>query len=397
MKHGGLLFTLLVVVYLAITFLQPQDPEALARFGITAMQSRLLGLAIAIPLVGIWWLAYYGFSRFRTYANTIKDSDDGRAMLTLANGLGILAFSMPLQSVIGGALNWITRTHPDLVPASVILTNYINVGLSVAAFWVLWRGASALGAVTRIEPSWELRAGIALKIVAAGSAYAYLVLTNSIRQVPPESGRALYYVSDPLLILTIILPTIFTWYAGCRAAAWVWVYRKRVQGVVYRAAFGYLAVGIMAVVIASVAIQLMSAAWDDSLTSLALGPIIALVYGLLLMISVGFLLIAIGASKLGAIEQKAGHGEATGHGDLFRMAVAIVEGYLGPTAERFTAHQIRVCLNKGPERLTGDDIALLTECIEKAAAPVINSPVILEEMKQRLMALSSHHAEPAKD
>lgn len=133
--------------------------------------------------------------------------------------------------------------------------------------------------------------------------YCYVTLTNPARQFPPSSGiKAAYYLPDWLLVTTIIIPYLFVWFYGMRAAAHLAFYRKNVSGVVYKQALGYLAVGLGTVIVSSMALRFL-VSLTTLLNSLSLKILLILLYALIFVIASGYIFIAVGAKKLKRIEE----------------------------------------------------------------------------------------------
>jgi hypothetical protein len=89
---------------------------------------------------------------------------------------------------------------------------------------------------------------------------------------------------------------------GFLAAYRLYTYQRRVKGAIYRSSLIYVAVGIAAVVMSSIAVRFL-ATISNQLNRLKLTPVLFIIYGLLVLIAIGFLSIAWGAKKLRRIEE----------------------------------------------------------------------------------------------
>ncbi|HVE80947.1 MAG TPA: hypothetical protein VNA68_02290 [Candidatus Dormibacteraeota bacterium] len=296
------LLALLVIIYLGITFSIPPDPVSLAKYNLSVLQSRLLSLSIAVPVIGIWFAAFYGFSKFKSYAELIKSSPDGKAFVRLSSGIMVLAIGLPVSSILSSTLNYLGRQNHDLLPQVVITNNYISLLIAAVGFTLIAKGAADLAKVTKKAlPSRSLVAIVVFLLLAA--AYIYATLTNPNRTVPViASGRATYFLPDWLILTTIITPYLYVWYKGLQAAFDINFYRKNIQGILYKKMLGYLAAGLTAVVVSSIFLQFLGAV-SVALQKLSLAPLLIIIYILLMVIAVGYVLIALGAKQLKKIEE----------------------------------------------------------------------------------------------
>jgi hypothetical protein len=69
---------------------------------------------------------------------------------------------------------------------------------------------------------------------------------------------------------------------------------------------------------------------------------------------------------------------------LFREAVAIVQDYLGPAAERFMTRQIEFHLKKKPDEITKEDVEKLTEWVRVSLGLLTEDKKVVDECVQRL-------------
>src|SRR3989344_4832982 len=94
------ILSVFVLLYLAATFLKPPDPEAMERFGLSALQLRLLLVSIVIPIIAVWYMALYGVVHYYAYAKIVKNSPEGPGFNALALGLTILFVGLIAGTVV---------------------------------------------------------------------------------------------------------------------------------------------------------------------------------------------------------------------------------------------------------------------------------------------------------
>jgi len=303
-KHFRLfmVFVILALIYALLILLTPSDASVLMRYNISEARAKMLSLTFVLPYIAIWLTAFYGYARLKDYAQSIKDGVDGASLSKLADGLKFIALSLPIMAVVSSGSNLITRSRPDLMPTTTIITNYVDVVISFIAFALIIEGASGLMGIVKKKTYETSKKLFAALFIMLFTIFTYVTLTNPSRQFPAGgSRRAAYYLPDLLLMLTIIIPYFVNWYRGFHAAYYLGVYKREVKGVIYKDALGYLSVGLAAVIAGRVLMRVLTS-MSTLFSSLTLRVVLIVLYLLLFLISVGFILIALGAKRLKRIE-----------------------------------------------------------------------------------------------
>jgi len=293
-------FLALLAVYITLALVLPPDPQTASRLGLSDLAVRLLNLTVVIPISLVYLTALYGFVHIDTYANKVLDTKEGPHFKTLANGLAVLVFSLPVTSVLGSLRSYARHAQPDLLASVSIMRNYVVLVLAVAALVLIAKGAQGLYGTLKRQSS-ELRHlsfyGMIGPVLLA-SLYTWLVIAQGYA----TPGDEPYFLPDWLIILTIVVPYVFAWCLGIRAALQLRAFRRGVKGVVYKRAINSLAVGIAVVILVAILIQGVTSL-GGALNRLNLTPLLALVYFLVSLYVVGYGLIARGAKKLKQMEE----------------------------------------------------------------------------------------------
>lgn len=295
------IFLLLMVAYGLTVLLIPPSPESLARYNLTETKARLINLSVVIPLLLIWLTALYGFSSLKKYADSIERAKEGNAFTLLANGLMVLAFSLPINSLAGILVRYIRDNHGDYIEFATISRNYLSLLLYLIGYTII-----AIGAARLVK---EFKAGttqvalaqgkIAPILITLSALFAWLITSKPFNQGVDER---VYYLPSWLLVATIVIPYLLAWRAGMLGTYYLYTFYKNVKGSIYKNAFIDLARGIGVVVFVSILIQFITTS-STQLSRLKLTPVLGLVYFLLLLYAVGFGLVARGAKKLKRIEE----------------------------------------------------------------------------------------------
>lgn len=297
-------FVGLAILYLALAFIIPPDAQALSKYHLSVGGAKILSLTILLPYVAIWFVALYGSMKFKSYADKITNTQDGTACAILANGLLLLAYSMPISAVVTNINQYISNRLPEYWPTATIINNYTNLVFALGAFYIIYRGAKRLGLVLKNYVSETTSSDVlSLIFIVTSVAYSYLTLTNPARQHATASVKhAAYYLPDWLLLTTIVIPYVALLFFGLSAVWFMRLYSARVPGVLYKQALRYVVIGIFTALISLIALRMLASmtSWFEKQ---ALKSILSILYLLLIFIGLGYLWIAKGARKLAKIEE----------------------------------------------------------------------------------------------
>ena len=294
-------YAILTVVYLALILLLPANSQALQSYQLSAIEYKILHFAIAVPVILVWFAAFYGYAKLEEYARSLKGTEEADAFWRLAVGCRWLAWSLPLTSLIALTLNSVADTWGGLQAASTILINYTTLILSLIAFTAIGRASRALVTQARIRFSAAAARSLMLIFVGGGVLYCYL----TFHRLEPGSLSAAnnpYHLPVWLLLITIIIPYLYAWFVGLLAVYEITSYSKQVRGVLYKQSLHLLIAGLVTVIAGFIAMQYISSALPSP-------GYLALDYRLVLLTifrvtsGVGFALIAIGALRLKKIEE----------------------------------------------------------------------------------------------
>ncbi|MEO6761736.1 MAG: hypothetical protein ABI220_05215 [Candidatus Saccharimonadales bacterium] len=264
-------------------------------YNISLYGLRLLDVTIFIPYALIWLAGFYGFARLKSYSSIIKRSNDGKQINRLANGVLLLALWLPVSSIVNNLFIFFSNSHPSMVPVGVIVSNYLNLALPLAGFILIGLGVRGLNGLTKLRPSFWVINGLVLSLILLSSGYGYLLSTVS------DLG-GVYHLHGSLVLTTLAVPYVFMWCVGVMATYGLYLYQKNVVGIVYRRSWRLLFLGVAATIILQVVLQYFSA-FAVHLHDLSVEVVFIIAYLLLVLLSVGYILIARGAKTLQKIEE----------------------------------------------------------------------------------------------
>ncbi len=285
--------------YAALTFYNPN--KGTAKYNLSASQTNLLQLTVIIPVLLIWLIATYGAYRFRRYATTIQDSPDGAAATTIANGLLLLIFYLVFSTILSSAATFALGT--GWVNLAVMVKNHLPILLVLVAFAQIYRGSVKLITLNG-DATWTApRVGLFLVPYCLFAVFftRTFYLNESLHGLG-ASGLPTFALSNRVLLFTYVLPYLVVWLLGFLATLNIRSYAMKLKGQIYRSAFYKLALGIIAVVLFTILLQLLVAS-SATLNRMNLGRLLLLAYIIIIFDAIGYILIALGAKKLAKIEE----------------------------------------------------------------------------------------------
>jgi hypothetical protein len=302
-KQLSSIYAVLIVVYLLQTLAAPVDKLTLTKYHIDTTQARLLTLTIAIPYIIIWCVALIGYIRLNIYITLIQKYKDGAAFKTISKGILWLGLWLPVSTIINNCFFEYYSGHHAATANLVRLNNYLNLVILFGGFWLVYKGSGQLLALVKRKPTDVTSQAVTLLFITFSVLYTFLTLQDVARQHPTASvATATYYEPDWLILLTIVIPRLLYWFLGIYAVQNIYLYRKRIKGRLYKHALNNLALGLGAVVVVTVLLRCIQSL-SATLERLSLGLLLGVVYILLMLISVGYVLIAKGAKSLQQLEE----------------------------------------------------------------------------------------------
>lgn len=296
------IFLILSLVYLGISTFSKPDPATLTKYHITSAKLTAIVLTISLPYIVIWVVALIGYIRFNTYVDLIKRSKDGAAFKTMSHGLLLLAAWLPVSAVASSVATNVYQKNPGRTAAMIILVNYINILLLLPGYALLYRGARKLLPLVKTSAA-TLSQSINVAFISFASAYTFVTLEDPARHMATSGVPvAAYYLPDWLIIFTLVIPRLIMWYLGVKAVQYLYLYRNKVRGVLYKQALDNLARGFGGVVLITIILRIIQSL-STPLSKLSLAALLGIIYVLLIMIAVGYGFIASGAKKLQQIEE----------------------------------------------------------------------------------------------
>lgn len=297
--NAPIFYGILAALYLLLSLLLAPSHATLALYHLTNKQYRILIFLIILPLLAIWWAAFYGYAKIKEYAVLIEGTSEGPSFHSIANGMMWLAWGLPIPSLISLVVTTIANNHPGFTAGSIIISNYASLLVPLVALHVLSTGSRNLLEQARLRITNSSTKMLVLLFVVLGAVYCYYVFANLHDHTGSNNP---YYLTSWLLLLTVVVPYLYAWFVGLLAAYEIRLVSRHSQGVLYRRGLQLLSGGLAVTVASSIALQYLRSVFPKS-GHVSLGYTLLLIYALLAVIGVGYILLAAGAQRLKKIEE----------------------------------------------------------------------------------------------
>jgi hypothetical protein len=298
LKPGTKLFNsylIFLVLYALFTLLPKPAAVTLLQYHVSELRYRIIELTVIITLGFIWYVALRGYAQLSAYADLIRTETDGKQVARLSRGVFLIALWLPVSNVLSSILNFIALHHPGFVSAANIIDNYVSLIIPLAGFVFVSLGAHGLSGIVRKHPTYRALNVLVLLIIYGGLGYYHLVIT-----IPHRS--LVYHLPVALILSTIVAPYLYMWYLGLKASYEISNYQRKIRGEVYKLAWQRLGFGLGWLIGTSVVFQYLTAlTWH--LLNLSIYWLLAIIYGLLLILALGFVFIGQGTKRLQRIEE----------------------------------------------------------------------------------------------
>lgn len=299
-------------IYAYLTFYTP--PTASPQLGITAGGIQVLRFSFVVfyaitmfigvrSVFGVWKYADAAFGKDMTLKQ--------RGLVRVGYGLLSLIMGFGLSVTLGGIRSLIAPAGSPITPwwgYLTIITNYLYIIWPAVGLGIIFSGARASAG----GGSWLARSGSRDNLIIAvifsllvTVFYGILTFTNPTRQMSADLAiRPTYLISDPLILLTIILPSFFVWVLGLLAALELDQITPKELSSEGRSARKKLVNGLWEVIFSSILIQALLSLGGARLLHLGLLFILFSIYGYFALLVLGYFTILRGAKKLLALTGK---------------------------------------------------------------------------------------------
>jgi hypothetical protein len=271
------------------------------QYQITSGQYHILLLFAELPLLAIWFAAFYGYRRLHQYAEALDGAPEAKAIKRLAYGCTWLAWSLPIPTLISLICNGIANAHPGFHSASIIIANYINVVFALIALTIISSASRSLLNQSKAVIGTRNTQLLLILFVLIGVTYCYFTFGHLDLKHAGDTNNP-YFMPSWLITFTVIAPSLYTWFVGLVAAFDISSVARKSSGLLYRRSLQLLASGLTLVIASLVAVQYVHSVVPRVGHLSINGTFLTINIFYLVAIS-GFALMSYGANRLKKIEE----------------------------------------------------------------------------------------------
>jgi hypothetical protein len=274
----------------------PPNTSVIQTYNLSDTEYHTLMVLVALPMVAVWFAAFYGYIRLVAYARIVRGHREGKAFTHLAQGVKWLAWGLPACAIVTSVFGGIAHTTEEVGSAAIILSHYAYLTVAVLAFSAMASGARELADIHRKLPTKIMLRTALIGFIVLAVIYTHFTMKSVGSHTNP------YHLPVWLILFTIIVPYLYAWMMGLVAAFQIGAYRRSVSGLLYKRALSMLASGTIVVIVAAIAYQYVTGS-SGYLRRIHLNGSLLLIYLILLGYGIGFVMVALGAERLRKIEE----------------------------------------------------------------------------------------------
>lgn len=267
-----------------------QQHWGLTQSNTVALQASIIGFYLII-----WMVATHGIVLLQRRAKLFREAHLATGFRRIVWGLIILLTQLIVVALIG-TVRPLYATDPNAIMVIATITSYIHSFFPLIGFIMISRGVGTVTNKTHQAKEEQSRALTVTTLIAV--LYTILVFTNPVRNAGlDEEIRQTYYLTDWMIVLTIMLPVLIGWLYGVRSLFMLYGYRNarlNTKGL------SRLTLGIGSLLASSIVLQIISSMGATRMLTMGLFGLIGLIYLFFAFLLIGFYFAIQGATRLEA-------------------------------------------------------------------------------------------------
>jgi hypothetical protein len=291
----------LSVLLIFLVLVLPASKIVMQEYSIDASQYHLLLLLAELPLLALWFTAFTAYFRLHRYSILLPTTQEGLNWIGISRGFTWLAWGLAVSPLLSLLMNTYSADHQSFHAPAIIISNYLGILFPLVAFTFTSRHARGL--LERADTSLNVRV-TRTSIVASlivGVMYCYLIFDHLSLHYPSNSVNT-YYLPSWLVAVTIVVPSLYTWFIGVWSAFDISQLARRSPGLLYRRSLQVLSGGLIVVIGSLVAVQYLRLVIPRT-GHLSINATFLTTNILYLAAMIGFLVMSIAIKQLQKIEE----------------------------------------------------------------------------------------------
>ncbi|MBI3633073.1 MAG: hypothetical protein HY226_02160 [Candidatus Vogelbacteria bacterium] len=289
-NEGGSAYAItaiLGVLYAYLTLMAPEPSKVIPGFEMTYIARKVLQTTLIVPIILTWFFAIRTVLYTQFYYYHVSKEPQRTFFRLLGFGIGALIGGFIVATLVGQIRNY--NIDNDLVKGAVtIAVNYVYVLSGLVGFGLIYRATRNEASKKMDSPNQNMAVGICLALII-GVIWALLIFTNTSRQVSDIPGStASFYISDFLIITTVIIPTVVGWFLAVMSALNLSEKGPAVVDQKIRRQFSRLTIGLWFLLFSLIVLNGILAIGTDRLVRVGLLVVLIIIYFFILLVLLAY-------------------------------------------------------------------------------------------------------------
>ncbi|HSW85813.1 MAG TPA: hypothetical protein VLF79_04395 [Candidatus Saccharimonadales bacterium] len=294
-------FGFVLFAWVSYIWLTAAAPKTSSSVHLSKLVIVSLSATLFIPYLLTWLIAALGLYHFGQFYSVARQKRlaNSIAFGLIMWGLSFLILDLITSPFFSAFRNFWQSNHRVVINLTII-SNYAHITFTLVAFVFLYLGTRLLARSSHYATSVRSKPLPALvATVLFTLLFSIAVFSNPTRQTSLQSGQfATYYLTDLLILLTIIAPLAITWFLGLQAALNTEQYVHSLSHPMWRLAIVRFFHGLLAVLSSAIILQGITMLGSQQLQNINLVLILVIVYLFIIIQAIGYLFIKASAKQL---------------------------------------------------------------------------------------------------
>ncbi|MBI2063372.1 MAG: hypothetical protein HYT65_00035 [Candidatus Yanofskybacteria bacterium] len=302
-KFPWIIFSFILVAFGAYIFMSfTAAPTAVSKeLGLGKDIARfIVVLTFALPLFAAFFWGLWG-SKLLFKAEG-SDNIKTRGLHLLATGILITVLVLLVNIMLGQIRSriLIPLNIYEIEKISTIVTNYIYSFGYLLSFYIIFRGTQKMTTATAAYKTWNVLTS-AIVVILVGTLYVGLSLSNPDRMISLTPGvRPSHYLSDVLILTTVILPSMLAWFFGIVTAFNLADIFSSPDYQSHQKSYQNLFSGMLLIIFSIIILQTILSIGTTRFIVIGLTPVLALIYLFAFALAIGNFFLLRAAKNLSA-------------------------------------------------------------------------------------------------
>ncbi len=283
----------IIAIYAYLTLHAPVSRTTPSQFQLGSGLRLILQSSYVILIAFTWFFGTVAVRSGFIFAKKIQEKDFKKLLFNLSMGLGTLVLGF-ITATFVGQIRTYNPYDPNIVRTVSIIVNYIYVAAQFFGFWFLYRAVEK-----KMNVHYKNMIVSVIITLIIGIIWVGLIFTNPTRQISSVANiNPTFYISDFLILYTIILPTLCGWFFGITASFDLADISIQSSNLKLQRSFSQLVSGVWLLVLSFIVLFGILSVGAQRLLAVGLSGVLIIIYAFVFIILSAFGYTALSLKKL---------------------------------------------------------------------------------------------------